>query len=233
MGVCENIKETISLYNNMHEVRPRLVYETKSEFIKWNTTGINKGADKDLIKFIADISWINNTTRDRSLHSHYFKHPEYLTQILETRVADITGTTVWERNTKNLLYMDNKGFIYCIDGIYDKVDLGCKWIPGELSLKDYASIIQLEFMSQPLKGYRDLYIDVYLDNHSRYKYGTDFKLWCQYYFPNRNVIDCMFSIYSHIRLKPEQYKDRIPDIVINYWHKYRHKCIEYLESDKR
>ena len=230
MGVRENIKETISLYRDMNAIIPRLVYDTKSEFIKWNTTGINKGADKDIIKFIADICWVNNTTRDKSLHSHYFKHPEYLAQLLETRVADLTGIIVWERNTGNLFYMDNNGFIYCINGIYDKIDIDT-WTPCEINSKDYASIIQLEFMSQPLKGYRDLKIDVYLDNHNRYTYGTDFKVWCQYYFSDRNIIDCMFSIYSHIRLKPGQYKDRIPDIVINYWHKYRHKCMDYLEGD--
>lgn len=230
MGVRENIKETISLYRDMNAIRPRLVYDTKAEFIKWNTTGINKGADKDIIKFITDICWVNNATRDKSLHSHYFKHPEYLAQLLETRVADLTGITVWERNTGNLFYMDNNGFIYCIDGIYDKIDIDT-WTPCEINSKEYASIIQLEFMSQPLKGYRDLKIDVYLDNHNRYRYGTDFKVWCHYYFPNRNIIDCMFSIYSHIRLKPEQYKECIPDIILEYWHKYRHKCMDYLEAD--
>ena len=232
MGVRENIKETISLYRDMNVARPRLVYDTKVDFINWNTTGINKGADKDIIKFIADICWMNNSTKDKSLHNHYFKHPEYLAQLLETRVAELTGITVWERNTGNLFYMDNKGFIYCIDGIYDKIDIDT-WTPCGIDSKEYASIIQLEFMSQPLKGYRDLKVDVYLDNHNRYRYGTNFKVWCQYYFPNRNIIDCMFSIYSHIRLKPEQYKDRIPDIVINYWHRYRHKCMEYLEGDNK
>ena len=70
MGVRENIKDTISLYRDMNVTRPRLVYDTKAEFINWNTTGINKGADKDIIKFIADICWMNNSTKDKSLHIH-------------------------------------------------------------------------------------------------------------------------------------------------------------------
>ena len=55
MGVRENIKDTISLYRDMNIARPRLVYDTKAEFINWNTTGINKGADKDIIKLEKDV----------------------------------------------------------------------------------------------------------------------------------------------------------------------------------
>ena len=42
MGVRENIKETISLYKDMNVARPRLIYDTKAEFINWNTTGTIK-----------------------------------------------------------------------------------------------------------------------------------------------------------------------------------------------
>ena len=123
MATCLSIAENqfvtaLAKQYIMKETASNKHTNSKEDFIKAYTTGMFKNADKDVIQFIADINWKDENAHDLFANGYCY----YFAIMLQE--AFHRGIICWHRNHGHIVWEDNTGIAYDIDGVFTDYNEG-------------------------------------------------------------------------------------------------------------
>ena len=179
----------------------------KEEWIKSFTSGIFEKYNKEVINFIADFIFSENSEAIQNLFSNGYCY--YFAVILKT--AFNRGKICWHRNYGHIIWMDDDVLAHAIYGPfydYNEGDL----LPIEDSLGDL--------------------IVNFMHNGKEYKCGsTVMKDWIdsQYF---KSDAEAIALIYQKIPKEEINDNKSVEENVILYWYKHEDELSEYFRKER-
>lgn len=168
-----------------------------------NTSGYFKNADKEVIRFIANILY---DSKDSDTIYYFFTSGYCYYFALMLKDAYKRGTICWHRNHGHIVWVDDNNVAYDIDGAFYDYDDG-DLLPVETSLGE-------------------LIEDFKHTNRTSYNIPKRFKDWCEHH--KMTEIYAIEDIYKNM---PE-YDDTITvsENVFLYWMTHEPELSEYYNN---
>lgn len=180
----------------------------KEEWVKSYTTGKFIKADKQVIDFIANFLYANESISDSVYELFASKYCYYFAVMLKE--AFDRGDICWHRNHGHIVWRDINGIAYDIGGVFYDYEIG-DLLPVEDSLCD-------------------MIVD-FKHNGEKYEiYSTRFQDWCHHY--KMTELFALSDIYRNIPAEEIDDCRSVSDNAIDYWCRHMHELSERYAARK-
>lgn len=180
----------------------------KEKWIKCYTTGKFATSDEDVITFIANVLYTDETQSDRVYEIFASGYCYYFAMML--KAAFNRGDICWHRNHGHIVWVDESGIAYDIGGVFYDYEDG-DLLPVETSLAD-------------------MIVD-FKHNGETYSTGSKkFKDWTEHY--HMTEIYAISDIYRNIPKGEVDDNKTVADNALDYWCKNIH-VLSYYYAEKK